>query len=105
MARQASGFRRFFDQLANRPVPQKQTPPEMAGFSASGWITPPSRHRTNLRSSRAGRKPLDPDSETVRVATDLPADLVERLDAYATKHECTRARAIREAVGMLLNAK
>jgi hypothetical protein len=53
----------------------------------------------------AGRKPLDPNSDTVRVATDLPSDLVKRLDAYAEKHEWTRAQAIREAVGLLLNAK
>lgn len=53
----------------------------------------------------AGRKPLDPDGETVRVTTDLPSDLVGRLDAYAAKHEMTRAKAIREAVRALLNAK
>ncbi len=53
----------------------------------------------------SGRKPIDPDQESTLVGTRLPADVLERLDAYAAKHECTRAQALREAVGLLLNAK
>ena len=53
----------------------------------------------------AGRKPLDPKADAVRVVTDLPQAVVKRLDAYAEKHDMTRAKAVREAVGLLLNAK
>ena len=53
----------------------------------------------------AGRKPLDPKADAVRVVTDLPQAMVKRLDAYASKNDWTRARAVREAVGLLLNAK
>ena len=52
----------------------------------------------------SGRPPLDPDGSTL-VGASLPSDLVERLDAYAAKHQVTRAQAIREAVGRFLNAK
>lgn len=53
----------------------------------------------------AGRPPLSQQSDTIRVATDLPADLVSRLDAYAKKHESKRAAVIREAVVTFLNAE
>jgi len=53
----------------------------------------------------SGRKPLDPKADAVRVVTDLPQSVVKRLDAYAEKLEWTRARAVREAVGLMLNAK
>ena len=53
----------------------------------------------------AGRKPLSDESDTIRVATDLPADLVSRLDAYAEQHTSKRAAVIREAVVAFLDAK
>jgi hypothetical protein len=53
----------------------------------------------------SGRKPLDPDQGSTLVGASLPSDLVERLDTYAEKRQWTRAQAIREAVGLLLNAK
>jgi hypothetical protein len=52
----------------------------------------------------AGRKPLDPDGSTL-IGASLPTDLVEKLDAYAAKHESTRAQVIREAVRRFLAAK
>lgn len=54
--------------------------------------------------SGAGRKPLDPSGTTL-VCAAIPTDLVERLDAYAAKQQWTRAQAVREAVGLMLNAK
>ena len=53
----------------------------------------------------AGRPSLSQVADTVRVATDLPADLVIRLDEYAAKHECKRAKVIRDAVVALLDAE
>jgi hypothetical protein len=53
----------------------------------------------------AGRPSLSEDAETVRVATDLPADLVERLDAYAKSRGEKRAAVIRDAVVAMLNAQ
>jgi len=53
----------------------------------------------------AGRPSLSEDAETIRVATDLPADLVERLDAYATNNGSKRAAVIREAVVAFLDAE
>lgn len=52
----------------------------------------------------SGRKPLAPDGSTL-VGASLPTGLVEKLDAYAEKHEVTRAHVIREAVGRFLKAK
>ena len=52
----------------------------------------------------SGRPPIDPGGTTL-IGASLPTDLVERLDAYAEKHGVTRAKAIREAVGLLLNAQ
>lgn len=52
----------------------------------------------------AGRKPLDPQGTTL-VCAAIPTDIVKRLDVYAEKHDWTRAEAVREAVGLLLNAK
>ena len=52
----------------------------------------------------AGRKPVAPDGSTL-VGASLPTDLVVKLDAYAAKHEVTRAQVIREAVGRFLNDK
>lgn len=52
----------------------------------------------------SGRKPIDPGGTTL-VGASLPTALVVLLDAYAARHNQTRAQAIREAVGMLLNAK
>jgi len=53
----------------------------------------------------SGRKPLDPNQESILIGTKLPADLVGQLDAYAAKRDWTRAQAVREAVGRMLNAK
>lgn len=52
----------------------------------------------------AGRKPLDPSGTTMLCAA-VPTDLVERLDALAEKRGWNRSKAVREAVGLLLNAK
>lgn len=49
-------------------------------------------------------QPLSDEGSTL-VGASLVSDLVERLDGYAAKREWTRAQAIREAVGLLLNAQ
>lgn len=53
----------------------------------------------------SGRPTLAPGEGSILVGANLPISLVERLDAYAAQHECTRAQAIREAVGLLLTGK
>jgi len=54
--------------------------------------------------ANSGRKPIAPEGSTL-IGASLPTELVERLDAYAARHEMTRAKAVREAVTMLLNAE
>lgn len=49
----------------------------------------------------AGRKPISESGSTL-IGASLPVDLVEQLDAVATKNGWTRAEAVREAVKMLL---
>ncbi len=52
----------------------------------------------------AGRKPLDPHG-TIQIGAALPIGLVKRLDALAEKLGWNRSEAVREAVGLLLNAR
>lgn len=55
--------------------------------------------------SGAGRKPMDPDSDSVTIALTLPESLLERLDALAAKHGWSRAQAVREAIRGLVGRK
>jgi hypothetical protein len=55
--------------------------------------------------SGAGRKPIDPDSDSVTIALGLPRSLLERLDALAAKHGWNRAEAVREAIRALVGWK
>jgi Ribbon-helix-helix protein, copG family len=53
----------------------------------------------------AGRKPIDPKSQSVTIALSLPESLLERLDAVAAKHNWNRAEAVREAIRGLVAKK
>jgi hypothetical protein len=53
----------------------------------------------------SGRKPIDPDSQTVKIAFNIPESLLERLDALAAKRGWNRAQAVREAIQGLVTRK
>jgi hypothetical protein len=55
--------------------------------------------------SGAGRKPIDPDSQSVTIALGVPAALLELLDALAEKQGWNRAEAVREAIRGLVGRK
>lgn len=53
----------------------------------------------------SGRKPIDPDQDTVLIAVAMPTGLLESLDAVAEQKGWNRSQAVREAVQALVKRK
>lgn len=49
--------------------------------------------------TRVGRPPVGP-----RITLRIPADLVDRLDAYAEEHDTTRSELLRQGAELVLGS-
>lgn len=53
----------------------------------------------------AGRKQASPDGPAVVVAASIPSGLVEALDAYTAKEQCSRSEAVTRAIRGLVGKR
>ena len=53
----------------------------------------------------AGRKVASPEGRAVLVAVTVPSGLVEALDAYAAKEQCSRSEAVTRAIRGLVGKR
>lgn len=53
----------------------------------------------------SGRKVANPEGPTVLVAATVPSGLVEALDAYTAKEQCSRSEAVTRAIRGLVGKR